>query len=54
MKTQSLAKRFTALIKKSEGGILPDDNVTIYVPMDLNVDGIMRQLYAFFMMRSRS
>lgn len=22
--------------KKSEGGILPDDNVRIYVPMDLN------------------
>lgn len=40
--------------KKSEGGILPDDNVTIYVPMDLNVDGIMRQLYAFHMMRLRS
>lgn len=39
--------------KKSEGGILPDDNVRIYVPMDLNADGIMRQLYAFRMMRSR-
>lgn len=31
--------------KKYEGGILPDDNVRIYVPMDLNADGIMRQLY---------
>ncbi|MDD6404248.1 MAG: hypothetical protein PUG00_00410 [Clostridiales bacterium] len=34
--------------KKSEGGILPDDNVRIYVPMDLNADGIMRQLYALY------
>ena len=40
--------------KKSEGGILPDDNVRIYVPMDLNADGIMRQIYALRMMRSRS
>lgn len=34
--------------KKSEGGILPDDNVRIYVPMDLNDDGIMRQFYALY------
>lgn len=34
--------------KKSEGGILPDDNVRIYVPMDLNADDIMRQLYALY------
>lgn len=34
--------------KKSEGGILPNDNVRIYVPMDLNADGIMRQLYALY------
>lgn len=34
--------------KKSEGGILPDDNVRIYVPMDLNADGIMWRLYALF------
>lgn len=34
--------------KKSEGGNLPDDNVRIYVPMDLNADGIMRQLYALY------
>ena len=34
--------------KKSEGGIPPDDNVRIYVPMDLNADGIMRQLYALY------
>lgn len=34
--------------KKSEGGILSDDNVRIYVPMDLNADGIMRQLYALY------
>ena len=40
--------------KKSEGGILPDDNVRIYVPMDLNAEGIMWRLYALRMMRSRS
>ena len=34
--------------KKSEGGILPDDNVRIYVPMDLNADGIMCRLYALY------
>ena len=32
--------------KKSEGGILPDDNERIYVPMDLNADIIMWQLYS--------
>lgn len=32
--------------KKSEGGILSDDNVRIYVPMDLNADIIMWQLYS--------
>mgnify|MGYP004592523533 FL=1 len=32
--------------KKSEGDILPDDNVRIYVPMDLNADIIMWQLYS--------
>lgn len=26
------------------GGILPDDNVRVYVPMDLNADNILRQL----------
>lgn len=31
---------------KSNGGILPDDNVRIYVPMDLNADIIIRQLYS--------
>lgn len=31
---------------KSTGGILPDDNVRIYVPMDLNADIIVRQLYS--------
>lgn len=34
--------------KKSEGGILPDDNVRIYVPMDLNAEGIMWWLYALY------
>lgn len=28
--------------------ILPDDNVRIYVPMDLNTDIIMWQLYSLF------
>ena len=32
--------------KKSEGDILPDDNVRIYVPMDLNADIIMWRLYS--------
>ena len=31
---------------KSNGEILPDDNVRIYVPMDLNADIIMWQLYS--------
>lgn len=31
---------------KSNGGILPDDNVRIYVPMNLNTDIIMLQLYS--------
>ena len=31
-----------------EGGILPDDNVRIYVPMDLNADTIMWQLHSLF------
>lgn len=30
--------------KAAEGGILPNDNVRIYVPMDLNADIIMWQL----------
>lgn len=32
----------------SRGGVLPDDNVSVYVPMDLNADNIMRQLYALY------
>ena len=32
--------------KAAEGGILPDDNVRIYVPMDLNADIIMWRLYS--------
>lgn len=31
-----------------DGGILPDDNVRIYVPMDLNADAIMSQLHLLF------
>ncbi len=33
--------------KQSEGGILPEDNVRIYVPMDLNEDYIHRQYRCF-------
>ena len=33
---------------KSKGGILPDDNIRIYVPMDLNADSIMWQLYSLY------
>ena len=29
---------------KSNGGILPDDNVRIYVPMDLNADVIIKEM----------
>mgnify|MGYP003489396801 CR=1 FL=1 len=42
-----MKKAATGMIEK-EGGILPDDNVRIYVPMDLNADIIMWQLYSLF------
>lgn len=29
---------------KKEGGVLPDDNVRIYVPIDLNADYIINRL----------
>ena len=32
----------------SRGGVLPDDNVRVYVPMDLNADSIMRQFLALY------
>ena len=32
----------------SDGGILPNDNVRIYIPMDLNADNIMRQLQSLY------
>ena len=38
-------KALTGRIKPN-GGILPDDNVRIYVPMDLNADIIMWQLHS--------
>lgn len=41
----TMEKAITGKIK-SKGGILPDDNVRIYVPMDLNTDIIMWQLYS--------
>ena len=41
----TMEKAITGKIK-SKGGILPDDNVRIYVPMDLNADIIMWQLYS--------
>ena len=34
----------------SEGGILPEDNVRIYVLMDLNADNIMQQLNMVYLM----
>ena len=43
----TMEKAATGMIEK-EGGILPDDNVRIYVPMDLNADIIMWQLYSLF------
>ena len=42
-----MKKAATGMIEK-EGGMLPDDNVRIYVPMDLNADIIMWQLYSLF------
>lgn len=33
----------------AQGGILPDDNVRIYVLMDLNADKIMWRLYRIYM-----
>lgn len=42
-----LEKAITGKIK-TEGGIIPDDNVRIYVPMDLNADAIMHQLYMLY------
>lgn len=41
----TMEKAITGKIR-SKGGILPDDNVRIYVPMDLNADIIMWQLYS--------
>ena len=34
--------------REMEGRILLDDNVRICVPMDLNADAIMRQLYVLY------
>lgn len=44
---QDMEKAVTGKCER-EGGILPDDNVRIYVPMDLNADIIMWQLYSLF------
>ena len=32
----------------SNGGILPDDNIRIYVPMDLNMNEIMFRVYRLY------
>jgi len=32
----------------SKGGILPDDNVRIYIPLDLNSDYIMQQVHILY------
>lgn len=42
-----LEKAITGKIE-IEGEIIPDDNVRIYVPMDLNADAIMHQLYMLY------
>lgn len=42
---QAIDKALTGKTK-SNGGILPDDNVRVYVPMDLTADIIMWQLYS--------
>ena len=34
--------------RKKEGGVLPDDNLRIYVPIDINADAIMRRLHLLF------
>lgn len=44
---QDMERAVTGKCEK-EGGILPNDNVRIYVPMDLNADMIMRELYSLF------
>ncbi len=31
-------------LKRSEGGILPEDNVRIYLPVDINAENIIRKL----------
>lgn len=31
-------------LKRSEGGILPEDNVRIYLPIDINAENIIRKL----------
>ena len=33
---------------RTEGGILPDDNVRIYVPLDLNADQILNRLQQIY------
>ena len=33
---------------EKEGGVLPNENVRIYVPIDLNADFIMWRLHAIF------
>ena len=35
---------------EKEGGVLPDDNVRVYVPIDINADFIMWRLNALFVL----
>ena len=44
--TKDMAEKAITGKTRSKGGILPDDNVRIYVPMDLNADIIMWRLYS--------
>ncbi len=34
--------------QRKDGGILPDDNVRIYIPLDLNAENILYQLQSIF------
>lgn len=41
-------KRARSGVTVSDGGVLPDDNVRIYLPLDINADSIMYQLGQFY------
>ena len=45
--TRDMERAVTGECEK-EGGVLPNENVRIYVPIDLNADFIMWRLHAIF------